>query len=459
MRHPTRGPGLVLRLLDGGKRALVALDARPGLPVVLPIEGLAGERRASEAADLEPRMSAEEGPRGGWMEEVAGRGGPDRQSLEALRLGVVPRRGLDTITVGRQREIAHLEELLDRKSGLALLSGGYGSGKTHMLELCEAEALHRGLPVARATFDPVEVPPSHPLRLYGALVAGLSWPDSPARGLAPLLERLQGSAAHLEGARAHRWLSPALFAQGALPPEEAARVIEYVSGWTRDEAAALQLLLRHAGWRGPGLLALPDYRTFGQVMASLLGALATWARDAGWGGLVVLIDEAELLEQLGSVGRQMAENVLRYLAIATLPPGDLAFDPSEVYRGGQAVHRAVSARFAEGQPLVVVAAFTPDPQIDRALAAIVPAGRARLDLEPVRPSLLPVLADKVEGLVRAVHPELRPEPAHAAAVGRALSLAFREGQITSSRQAARFVVEFWDLYRLSPARALRALRP
>lgn len=444
IEHRTLGPGAVARLLDGGRKALVRFDRRPAAPTVVLVSELTGIGRSPAQAPAPILRSRPEDP-------------PDRQTLEALRMGVVPVRGLNALTVGRQTELVELDRLLDRGRGMVVLSGGYGAGKTHMIELADAMGVGRSFALARATFDPVEVPPSHPLRLYGALMRDLRIPGSAEPGLRPLLERLGPSEEHIHGDRRHRWLSPALYAVHHAPAELAQDVLSFVSGQGRDDHRELSHQLRRHGFKGPDMLGLPDYRTFGQVMAHMLGGVAAWSKDAGVSGLLLLLDEAEYLDRLGSQSREMAENVLRFLAIAALPPELLAFEPAAIYRGGQAVHRELSPVYRAEQPLCVLCAFTPDPQVDMVLRRTLLDPSSRIELEPVRPSLLPVLAEKVYDLVKAVHPELDPEPEHRRRVTQALERAFRGGQIESTRQAARLVIEFWDIYRLNPARALKAL--
>ena len=444
VHHATMGHGVVARVLDGGRRALVRLDQRPAVPAVVDSTTLVSTGPVpAPVPTAAPRARPADSP--------------DRQTLEALRLGVVPVRGLESLTVGRQAEQARISDLLDQGRGMVVLSGGYGTGKTHLIELAEAAGLHRGFLVARATFDPIEVPPSHPLRLYGALMRELRYPGQVGRGLRPLLEALGDRDTHLAGERAHRWLSPALYAVLHADEQLSQDVLEFVEGQSLDDHRALSRKLRRHGFRGPPMLGLPDYRTFGQIMAHLLGGVAAWARDAGHQGLLVLLDEAEYLDSLASTSREMAENVLRYLAMAALPPQLLAFEERAVYRGGQPVHRAISPRFQVDQPLVVLCAFTPNPDVDRVLRRTLLDPTARVGLDPLRPSLLPVLAEKVYALVKSVHPHLDPAPEHRRLVSRALDAAFQSGRVETTRQAARLVVEFWDLYRLDPQRALRAL--
>lgn len=477
--HPTWGAGVVTRMVNGGRHWIVTLDGKPSTPVALParefsvIQAPEGARIDStkvpvptpDAVVTEPAVpdavvpdAVVPSPASHDTRESSERADV-RQALEALRLGVVPPQGLSRLTVGRDVEQGRLRTLVDNARGMLVLSGGYGAGKTHLVELAEAEALASNMLVARATFDPQEVPPSHPLRIYAALMTGLRYPEGPGRGLAPLFDRLAASATHTQpsGASAHRWLTPALWAHATYPGGTlAAELLEWVQGAPHDKEALSHRLL-DAGWRGRPLLVLPDWRTFGQVMAHMLGGIATWARDAGWSGLLVLLDEAEYFDHLDTTARGMAENVLRFLAMASLPDAELPFDPSSVYRGGHAVHKDVSPRFREDQPLAVMCAFTPNPRINDALPNVV-RPLAVLHLEPIHASTFPRLADNVLQIVRDAHPGLTSNAAHEHMVKRALASAWEEGRVTNTRQAARMLVEHWDLYRDDPSRAVRALR-
>jgi hypothetical protein len=441
VEHPRHGRGTVKRLLDGGRRMLVRFEGSP-VPRVIgprPVEQMAPE--APRPAQPLPTADA-------------------RQALEALRVGVVPATGLEQLTVGRHEELARVDRMLAQRGGLTVVCGRYGQGKTHMLELAAARALDSNWLVARATFDPVEVPPSHPLRLYAALVRGLAYPDGSGSGLRPLLERLGDSERHVHGDRCHRWLGPALLAVHRADPVLADEVLEWVSGHHRSDYRTLLQRLQRLGYRGPAGYALADWRTFGQVMAHLLGGIATWARDAGYGGLLVLLDEAEYLDQLGSTSRAMAHNVLRYLAMATLPRADLAFDPDAVYRGGHPVHRRIEARFTSDQPLAVMAAFTPNRPLDRTLGQVFAGTRQRIDLEPIGTAELQAMCDGVTALVAAARPGEDLPAALGQALRRAVADAHSIGDVDDPRQAARMAVEFWDIQRHAGDRAaLEALGP
>ncbi len=458
VEHPRHGRGTVKRLLDGGRRMLVRFE---GSPVPRVIGGMYAEpvvpQPARPAPCAAPPTPAKPEPAIPPFDRSAS---DARQALEALRVGVVPSAGLEQLTVGRHEELSRVDHMLDQRGGLTVVCGRYGQGKTHMLELAAARALDGNWLVARATFDPVEVPPSHPLRLYAALVRGLVYPDRSGTGLRPLLEQLGDSERHVHGDRNHRWLSPALLAVHRADLDLAEEILEWVSGHHRADYRALVQRLYRLGYRGPACYALADWRTFGQIMAHLLGGIATWARDAGYGGLLVLLDEAEYLDQLGSTSRAMAHNVLRYLAMATLPTEELAFEPSTVFRGGQPVHRRVQARYTSDQPLAVMAAFTPNRALDRTLGRVFAGSGPRIDLDPIGAADLQALCDGVTSLVAAArHGEELPA-ALVQALGRAVADAHSLGDLDDPRQAARMAVEFWDIQRhAGDAAALEALGP
>ncbi len=116
-----------------------------------------------------------------------------RQTLEALRLGIVPVQDAETLTIGLEAERVTLDRALDRsreRSGDVLaVIGDYGFGKSHFIELAARRALRENFIVASASLDLVETPPGKAHKIYEALVSSLRYPDSDRRGLPPLIEK------------------------------------------------------------------------------------------------------------------------------------------------------------------------------------------------------------------------------------------------------------------------------
>lgn len=436
--HPVHGEGRVIAVQHGGRVLRVVFGDKPGLPHL--VQAAVVRRGATPVPDATATLGAADA----------------RQVLEALRLGVVPGTGLAELTVGREVELDLLRRLLERGRGMMLVAGHYGAGKTHFVDVAQGEGLRGGLVTARVTFDAEEVAPSHPLRLWRAVARGLTLPGG--GGLPELLEACAGSEAHAhwEGARTHRYLSPVAWALASGSPELQAEALAWISGVAGDPQS-LERGLRACGWRGPRVLALPDYRTFGQVLAYLLGGLAVWARDAGHRGVLLACDEAEYVDRLSGVGRDLAATVLRYLAVAALDDDALAFAPDRVYRGGQPVHRDLPSRFAADQPLVVLAAFTPNRAIEAVLSTVVASSSAVCPLDPLPWNLVALYAARVLEVHGRVYPQTAPSVLHRRQLEQALQSAWRRGRLETLRQVARAVVEWADLHRDSPERALRAL--
>ncbi|MDR3645095.1 MAG: ATP-binding protein [Clostridia bacterium] len=78
--------------------------------------------------------------------------------LNSLTGGVVPRAGLEYITVGRRQEIAALlgdiESIGEGGSSFRFISGRYGSGKSFLLQVIRNYAMEKGFVVADADLSP-----------------------------------------------------------------------------------------------------------------------------------------------------------------------------------------------------------------------------------------------------------------------------------------------------------------
>lgn len=78
--------------------------------------------------------------------------------IQALRVGVVPKIGLQHIQVGRAREIAEMirdiDRLADGGSAIRFVIGEYGSGKTFFLNLVRLIALEKGMVALSADLAP-----------------------------------------------------------------------------------------------------------------------------------------------------------------------------------------------------------------------------------------------------------------------------------------------------------------
>ncbi|MCB9883061.1 MAG: DUF2791 family P-loop domain-containing protein [Planctomycetes bacterium] len=382
VRHQSYGEGTVTAVERGGMALRVRFDRYPGLEVSLPArllrlvgadEGATGgakrkpraKARATSTIAAKPvRLSPEDAVR--------------RQVLEAVRLGVVPLRGLLAYTVGRDEEIESARSMLEGRDGdrCRAVLGDYGTGKTHLLELIQHIALDLGWVVGRAWLDPQEAPPSKPRRVYAALARSFVYPDKHEAGelgLWPLLEQaarddeLQNGL--FDSEHRHAFLAPAIrYARGLLDeleqhPEssELSELQILLTDWIEGRATGVSQELQrrlHANVAvRDRVLALSDFGTLPRIYGYMLSGVGHLARRCGYRGVLLLLDETELFSNLDLEARARAVDVFRVLMSAALP--DEAMDLTSVRKGGRGIIRELPPRFGSEGNLALALAATP----------------------------------------------------------------------------------------------------
>jgi hypothetical protein len=253
--------------------------------------------------------------------------------LQSLRAGVVPRQGQHLIQVGRAAEVkallAEIERIADGGSGFRLVIGEYGAGKTFFLYLVRSIALEKKLVTMHADLGPdrrLHASGGQARSLFTELTRNLATRAKPDGGALPsIIERFVTSALQDAGTRG---LSVAKVIQ-----ERMVSLSELVAGY--DFAAVV-----HAYWKGheDGNETLKgdavrwlrgEFTTKTDARAALgvrtiiddanvydaLKLLARFVRLAGYGGLLVCLDELVNLYKLPSTQARSAnyEQILRML--------------------------------------------------------------------------------------------------------------------------------------------------
>jgi hypothetical protein len=476
--HADWGAGRVVALLRGGRVLRVEFDEMPHTPWEIPREELGfdapppPEKPQTEKPQTK-KPGAEKSPEPLDSKSMSPETLEDsvtaRQSLEALRLGVVPTSHLNTYTVGRDMELAVIYEDLRSAAkgsgGMRVVLGDYGAGKTHFLEMSELLALESGFLATRATLDSREVMPSRPRRIYHELARGIRYPDDPTlerRGLKPLLQKaatdvdLIRRLSRTNSPHYHPYLGPALFYWSVLPAltdteDLQDRLLDWIEGSEVASNVELEKKLRHMTSARARLYALRDFRTVTHLYTLLLGGISELARQAGYRGLAVMVDEAEFYSVLGGRDRTFADVLFRTYAAACLNPDILGFDPEVLPRGGQAVHRRFSYRYREDQPLYAVFALTHDPAGKYALARAVPENRF-MDLPPFSTEDYVALSERVLSLYELAQTPLSMGQKLAALLAKVIEPCHRTGLVENPRQALKFITEVVDITRHRPER-------
>ncbi|PWB81551.1 MAG: ATP-binding protein [Methylocystaceae bacterium] len=253
--------------------------------------------------------------------------------LRALRAGVVPRVGLQHVQVGRQNEIAAMVKDIERISNgggsIRLVIGDYGAGKTFFLFLVRQIALQRKLVVAQADLGPdrrIHATGGQARGLYAELAKSLSTRTAPDGGaLRNILESFVQRAterAKAEDTTVDVAINAALgdIREMVSGHDFATVVAAYARGYETGDDALQTAALR---WlRG-------EYTTKTEARADLgvrtlidddafydgLRLLGRFSRVAGFGGLLVCLDELVNLCKLQSskARQQNYEQILRIL--------------------------------------------------------------------------------------------------------------------------------------------------
>jgi hypothetical protein len=397
-------------------------------------------------------------------------------TLEAMRLGVVPRGNIESFTVGRDDEMTTVDRDLDRvhERGGAVRTflGDYGTGKTHLLQLIAHRALDRNFLVGRAVLDPEESPPSHPKRVYRDIVRSLQYPGR-AGGHRRSLEPLMREAIASDDARqrfsvdetgrsrarldqgAHLYLTPALRYLEALeaPAIDAdasdygrSLLFDWLEGHPTISNTEIDKILPRIAGRKDRIYSMKDYRPWARIYGYMLSGIATLARSSGYAGLVLLIDEAEFYSLLSSENREYARTVFKALAWASTGAHEqaLPFDESELDLGGMGILKDLPAQYAPDAGLYTVFAMTPHEEGIDALSRAVPDSLVD-EIEHLDAGDYRTLVARVFACHQRARPDSDLDERHLAALTKVVSSLVAHAYIDNPRQAMKFVVEFLDL--------------
>ncbi len=400
--------------------------------------------------------------------------------LEAMRTGVVGER-VELYTIGRRAEMAQADFDLQHidDGAVRVFLGDYGAGKTHMLECIEAKALNQNCLTARVALNSKDVSPSNPQRVYRALMLNLLYPDHSGKdGLMPLFKKARSKGlipGWLKTGQFHSYLSPALYYfnryfekleslssrdefSSELDQQEAA--IRHMLDWLEGQEAkeltgsfnrALQQIFpgRPTSCRFP---ALKDYRTFGHIYSYILSGIAALARQVGYRGLVLLLDEAEMYNILSGREREFADRLFGFYSALALG-SEQVHGGDRLPRGGHANHRSVPVVYNPTQQAYksgIYCAFAMTVDDGGGLRSLLDllSSDAFVELKPLSSQDYKRLCSIVIDLYRRAYPKFVCGDNAANAMGQVVYKAIEKGAVSGSRQLLRCILELLDYSRL-----------
>jgi hypothetical protein len=359
VNHPLFGRGQVVELRNAAREAVVRFDN--GIRAVVPRNMLAeldvpGAKPLPQPAPLPPRQAP--APRPEDLPRLAA-----RRTIEALRYGVVPAPRIRELSVGLEHERASLQRafqtVAETGGDVRIVLGEYGAGKSHFFELAAQEALAHNFIVATTSLDLREAPPNRPQRIYNALMKSLRYPggDGEFTNVAPLLERIATQPklnAELTENLRDTVFGSVLLNYAALREagdERLTALLEWISG----EKVVIGQVRRAMAYKHKqaAIPSLPQSTISTDVYCYLLNGWGWLARQAGYAGLAVFIDESEHYSLLTARGQERADNFFKGLIYTAQPQGRL--------REGHLEHqrRPHDFRLKDRSELLLLFAVTP----------------------------------------------------------------------------------------------------
>ncbi len=343
-----------------------------------------------------------------------------REIIDALRIGAVPRRGLELFAVGMERFERAIDEELEAVAAgggrFKAVRGEYGTGKTFFARWLEHRAMKAGFATTLVQVSEKETPLYKMETVYRRAVEALQtreWGERAFRSLVDgwfynLEEEVLGRgdvSGHDEDAVARavgELLEKRLaIVSGTQPQFAAALRACHTARVKGDHAVAEGLVAWLMGQPNVGAGVLRAANLKGDVdhdgAAGFLRGLLEVLRQTGRKGLVLVLDEVETIQRVRADSREKSLNALRQLIddlVAERFPGlyVLMTGTPQFFDGPQGVRRL--------QPLAqrLETPFGPDPRFDSARAK-------QIRLLPFDLERLVTVGERV----RAIYPTEVPE--------------------------------------------------
>ncbi|MDR3205282.1 MAG: ATP-binding protein [Deltaproteobacteria bacterium] len=253
--------------------------------------------------------------------------------IQSLRAGVTPRAGLQHIQVGRVREVEALikdiDRIIDGGSAFRLIIGDFGAGKSFFLHLIRTVALEKGLVTIHADLSPdrrLQASFGQARNLYLELMSNCSTRTKPDGGaITNVLEKFITDArieANTQGLSIEQIIENRLHHLFDLVGGyDFAQVVK--AYWRSYETDQEQLKIDAVRWLRGEFASKTDARKALGVRTivndsniyEFFKLFSLFVKQAGYGGLLINLDEMAILYKLAHPRSRMAnyEQILKIL--------------------------------------------------------------------------------------------------------------------------------------------------
>ncbi|MEY4415284.1 MAG: system ATP-binding protein BrxD [Pseudomonadota bacterium] len=254
--------------------------------------------------------------------------------VNALRRGTVPSAGLDALAVGIGALAPVFDEELRRvatgRASFKAVRGEYGSGKTFFGRWLQERARHASFATSEVQISETETPLHRLETVYRRLVEHLATADTPDGAFRSIVDGwffaleqdvladadvdpddtaqlLARTEALMESrlssvSRAAPAFAAALRAYRRALADGDAATADGLIAWLAGQPNVAASIKRQAGIKG-------DLDHF--AAANFLAGLLTILRDSGYSGLLLVLDEVEILQRMRADSREKGLNALR----------------------------------------------------------------------------------------------------------------------------------------------------
>ncbi len=259
-----------------------------------------------------------------------------REIIDALRIGAVPRRGLELFAMGLDRFEKAIEDELDAvatgRGHFKAVRGEYGTGKTFFSRWLEHRALQRGFATTLVQISETETPLYRMETVYRRAVESLQtkeWADGAFRSLIDRwffnLEEEVLTSGRVDAADADAvakavgdLLEQRLHEVSRTQPQFAAALRACHTARVKDDHATSEGLIAWLMGQpnvGAGIKRAANLKgeLDNDLAAGFLRGLLEVLKQTGRAGLVLVLDEVETIQRVRADSREKSLNALRQL--------------------------------------------------------------------------------------------------------------------------------------------------